>query len=156
MTAKILLNPAKPHSAPGSHNRARQPERARQIEAEQVRFLYTQQWMEKAASYIRSLKLHTRDLKQGEERAFSVLPVIEDIGILLSHRLRLSQCTLTVSCTSSQPMLHGDPSKLGQVLTNLIVNATDAYKEASEEEGEIGIEVSEDGDILDGEAQAGG
>jgi len=35
------------------------------------------------------------------------------------------------------------------VLTNLIVNATDAYKEASKEKGEIGIEVSEDGDILE-------
>jgi len=109
----------------------------------------TQQWMEKAAMYIRSLKLHTRDLKQGEERTFSILPVIDDAVLLLSHRLRLSQCTLAVSCTSSDPTLHGDPSKLGQVLTNLIINATDAHKDAGKEEGEIHLEINEDRDILE-------
>jgi PAS domain S-box-containing protein len=105
--------------------------------------------MEKAATYIRSLKLHTRDLKPGEKKVFSVLPVIEDVGLLLSHRLRLSGCTLTVSCTSSDPILHGDPGKLGQVLTNLIVNATDAYQDAGKDGGEISIEVSEEQEVLE-------
>jgi len=109
----------------------------------------TQQWMEKAASYIRSLKLHTRDLKRGEERAFSVLQVIEDAGLLLSHHLRLSQCTLNISCTSSEPTLHGDPGKLGQVLTNLVVNAIDAYKDAGKEGREINVEIAEDGEVLE-------
>jgi len=109
----------------------------------------TQQWMGKATEYIRSLKLHSRDLKQGEKRAFSVLQVIKDVDLLLAHRLRLSQCTLTVSCTPSEPILHGDPGKLGQVLTNLSVNAIDAYKEAGKDSGEIRLEIDEDGDILE-------
>ena len=109
----------------------------------------TQQWMEKAAAHIRSLKLHTRDLKQGEEWAFSILQTLEDTGLLLAHRLRLSQCTLTVSCTSAKPILYGDPSKLGQVLTNLTVNAIDAYKDAGKDGGEIRINVGEVGDILE-------
>jgi C4-dicarboxylate-specific signal transduction histidine kinase len=101
----------------------------------------TQQWLEKAAAHIRGLKLHTRDLQGGEEQIFSVLQVIEDTTSLLSHRLRLAQCTLVVSCTAAEPVVHGDPSKFGQVLTNLIVNAIDAYKDLMG--GEIHVEVAE-------------
>jgi signal transduction histidine kinase len=101
----------------------------------------TQQWLEKAAAHIRGLKLHTRDLQGGEEQTFSVLQIIEDTKSLLSHRLRLAQCTLVVSCTAAEPVVHGDPSKFGQVLTNLIVNAIDAYKDLMG--GEIHVEVAE-------------
>jgi signal transduction histidine kinase len=108
----------------------------------------TQQWTNKAAAHIRSLKLHTRDLHRGEERRFSVLQTIEDTHLLLSHRFRFSQCNLTVSSTVEDPMLHGDPGKLGQVLTNLICNAIDAYKDAGRVGGEIAITVSEGGTEL--------
>jgi len=43
--------------------------------------------------------------------------------------------------------MHGDPSKLGQVLTNLIINAIDAYKDLSG--GEIHVEVAEAGSHLE-------
>jgi signal transduction histidine kinase len=107
----------------------------------------TQQWLEKAAAHIRGLKLHTRALQGGEEQTFSVLKVIEDTKSLLSHRLRLAQCTLVVTCTATEPVMHGDPSKLGQVLTNLIINAVDAYKGLSG--GEIDVEVAEAGSYLE-------
>jgi C4-dicarboxylate-specific signal transduction histidine kinase len=107
----------------------------------------TQQWLEKAAAHIRGLKLHTRDLQGGEEQTFSVLKVIEDTKSLLAHRLRLAQCTLVVSCTATDPVVHGDPSKLGQVLTNLIINAIDAYKDLAG--GEIHVEVAEAGSQLE-------
>jgi signal transduction histidine kinase len=107
----------------------------------------TQQWVEKAATHIRSLKAHTRDWRRGEEQTFSVLQVIEDTGMLLAHRLRLSQCSLLVSCATAQPLLHGDPGKLGQVMTNLIINAIDAYK--GTEGGEVRVEVVESEDFLE-------
>jgi signal transduction histidine kinase len=107
----------------------------------------TQQWLEKAAAHIRSFKLHTRDLQGGEEQTFSVPQVIEDTKLLLSHRLRLAQCTLVVSCTAAEPVVYGDPGKLGQVLTNLIVNAIDAYKDLTG--GKISIEVAEAGAFLE-------
>ncbi|MBI3801132.1 MAG: GAF domain-containing protein, partial [Deltaproteobacteria bacterium] len=107
----------------------------------------TQQWLEKAAAHIRSFKLHTRDLPEGEEQTFSVLQVIEDTKLLLSHRLRFAQCILVVSCTAAEPVVYGDPSKLGQVLTNLIVNAIDAYKDLMG--GEIYVDVAEAGGGLE-------
>ncbi len=108
----------------------------------------TQQWMEKAAAHIRSLKLHTRDLKPGEEKPFSVVEAIEDTGLLLAHRLRQSQCTLTTTSTAKSPFVYGDPSKLGQVLTNLIANAIDAYKDLSERANTIEVTVNEDGNFV--------
>lgn len=109
----------------------------------------TQQWVEKASAHIRSLRTHTRDLQQGESRPFSVMQVIEDTGLLLSHRLRLSQCSLIVSCSAANPILYGDPSKLGQVLTNLIVNAIDAYLATKGAGGEITVQVSEENSSLE-------
>jgi signal transduction histidine kinase len=109
----------------------------------------TQQWMEKAAAHIRSLKLHTRDGQRGEERLFSVLQTIEDTRLLLAHRLRFSGCTLSVSCHIEDPTLHGDPSKLGQVLTNLVGNALDAYKDANRRGRDIMITVHDEGEDLE-------
>jgi signal transduction histidine kinase len=103
----------------------------------------TRQWVEKAAAHIRSLKTHTRNLQPGEARPFSVMHVIEDTGVLLSHRLRLSQCSLIVSCSAAHPILYGDPGKLGQVLTNLIVNAIDAYLDKKITGGEVVVDVAE-------------
>jgi C4-dicarboxylate-specific signal transduction histidine kinase len=109
----------------------------------------TQQWMKKAAAHIRSLKLHTRGAQRGEECFFPVLQVVEDTRMLLAHRLRLSGCTITVSCHDENPMLYGDPSKLGQVLTNLLGNAVDAYKDVHRNEGNILITVNNEPEGLE-------
>ncbi|NOT54593.1 MAG: GAF domain-containing protein [Deltaproteobacteria bacterium] len=108
----------------------------------------TQQWLEKAAAHIRSLKLHTRDLQQEQAKLFSVVQVIEDTSLLLSHRLRLAQCTVSLTCTATNPVLYGDPSKFGQMLTNLIGNAIDAYQDTGGVESEIRVSVTEEDDTL--------
>jgi signal transduction histidine kinase len=108
----------------------------------------TQRWLEKAAAHIRSLKLHTRDLQQEQAKLFSVIQVIENTSLLLSHRLRLVQCTLSMTCTAANPMLYGDPSKFGQVMTNLIGNAIDAYDDTGNAEGEIRVSVTDEDETL--------
>lgn len=116
-----------------------------EIAAEMENLIHnTQQWTERAVAYIRSLKLQTREVKQGEEREFSILQSIEDTKLLLSHRLRNSHCTITVACPTLAPTLRGDPSKFGQVLTNLIGNAMDAYKDTGKNGGEIQVAIAED------------
>ena len=108
----------------------------------------TRDWLRKAAAHIGSLKLHTRALQNVDVKSFPVLQIVEDVGLLLSHRLRLSQSRLVVECSSENPQLHGDPGKLGQVLTNLLSNAIDANREAARPNAEIRIVVQEDGDTL--------
>jgi C4-dicarboxylate-specific signal transduction histidine kinase len=109
----------------------------------------TREWVEKASAHIRSLKGQTRDLQRGQTIEFSVLPVIEETTVLVSHRLRLSACTVVTACTSPNPMLKGDPAKLGQVLANFITNSIDAYKAADKERGEIRIEVGGNDTMLE-------
>src|SRR5258708_18963192 len=108
----------------------------------------TRDWLRKAAAHIGSLKLHTRALQNVDVRSFPVLQIIEDVGLLLSHRLRLSQSRLMVESSSENPQLDGDPGKLGQALTNLLSNAIDANREASRPNAEIRVIVREDDDAL--------
>jgi signal transduction histidine kinase len=109
----------------------------------------TRQWVEKASLHIRSLKAHTRDLQHNQQVEFSILQTIEETRSLLANRLRLSQSTLSVTCTEAAPSIYGDPGKLGQVLTNLVANAIDAYKAAGKNGGDIHVEVKTLDDILE-------
>lgn len=103
----------------------------------------TQEWVTKATTYIRTLKLQARGMQGDTKQNFALVQVIEDTKLLLAHKLRLTQCAVQVSGASPDIILHGDPSKLGQVLTNLIGNAMDAYQEASTKEGVIQVAVQE-------------
>ncbi len=109
----------------------------------------TRDWVEKASAHIRTLKSHTRTHDHGQEVEFSILQAIEDTAMLVSHRLRLSGCTLTTACTVPDLVLKGDPGKLGQVLANLVVNSIDAYTATGKSGGGIHIGVTSDADMLE-------
>ena len=98
-------------------------------------------WTSKAAGYIRSIKAHTRGAESGQERSFDVAQLIEDTRLLLAHRLRLSACSVTIDCPPGV-MLYGDPGRLGQVLTNLLTNAIDAYEGKGTDAGTIRVAVT--------------
>ena len=104
----------------------------------------TTEWLRKAAAQISSLKVHTRALQSRDEKTFPVLPVVEEVSLLLSHRLRLAQSRVIVESSAENPMLFGDPGKLGQVLTNLLSNAIDANIEAARTNAEMRIGLQED------------
>ncbi len=106
----------------------------------------TWQWMEKAAAHIRGLKAHTRDVQRSEERMFSVKEIVEQVPLLLSHRMRVSQCEMTLKCLASEPYLYGDPGKLSQVVTNLVLNAIDSYKGAPGSGNQIELVIDQDPD----------
>jgi signal transduction histidine kinase len=104
----------------------------------------TADWLRKAAAHISSLKVHTRALQSVDEKSFPVLQIVEDVRLLLSHRLRLAQTHVAVESSSDNPVLFGDPGKLGQVLTNLLSNAIDANREAARPNAEVRISVREE------------
>ncbi|HVN30280.1 MAG TPA: ATP-binding protein, partial [Candidatus Binataceae bacterium] len=105
-------------------------------------------WLRKAAAHIGSLKVHTRALRNVDEKTFPVIQIVEGVTLLLSHRLRLAQSRVTIDSLPENPVLFGDPGKLGQVLTNLLSNAIDANLEAMKQDAEIRIAIREDGHSL--------
>jgi signal transduction histidine kinase len=103
-------------------------------------------WTEKAARFVRSIKGYTLGRREElQEREFNVGDVIDETRQLLAHRLRLCRCTLRVDVADGTPALFGDAGKLGQVLTNLVTNAIDAYRDAGAEGGEIAVLATLDG-----------
>ena len=95
-------------------------------------------WTGKAVSYIRGMKAHTRAGDDEEERHFEIGEVLEEVRRLLAHRAHLASCQLDVRCTGGLD-LHGDPGKLARVVTNLVVNALDAYEDNRAQGGIIRV-----------------
>jgi signal transduction histidine kinase len=81
---------------------------------------------ERAVAFVRGVKSQTRDPRPDERLRFRVVPVIQDVLLLLDHALRQSRCTATFDYDVDGLELLGSPGRLAQVVTNLITNAIDA------------------------------
>lgn len=108
------------------------------------------------SSIVNSVRNNTRNLSGETNTLIDLRYTIEDLKILLGHELRHSHCEI-VYMEDKHTMLMGDPGKLGQVLTNLITNAIQAYGgnpgtveiEAQNGEKEVLISVADKGPGID-------
>ncbi len=108
-----------------------------------------EEWTRKAVSYIRSVKSHGR-VADGPAAPFDVGRLLEhDLQPLLAHRLRLIGGQLELHVAPDLPELHGNGTRLGQVLANLINNAIDACEGLPAERAQIVVEaLREDDDVI--------
>jgi C4-dicarboxylate-specific signal transduction histidine kinase len=83
------------------------------------------------------VKTHGREPHPALHQRFTVRSVVEETRALLTQRLRLECCELTLAEHPEGVSLVGDPARLGQILVNLVTNALDAYEEAHLEESRI-------------------
>jgi signal transduction histidine kinase len=103
------------------------PEDYREITKEMLQALQLAQKAAKQASdYVRSIKSQTRDLTPQERLRFDAVQVIRDSLLLLNHALRHGKCAARLELASETVQLYGSPSRLAQVVTNLVMNAIDA------------------------------
>ncbi|GIW41497.1 MAG: hypothetical protein KatS3mg076_2074 [Candidatus Binatia bacterium] len=105
-------------------------------------------WAEKAAAFIRSVKTQGREVARGEPARFQLRKVVEETQALLAHRLRATSCTVEYREEPEGLEVVGDPSRLGQVLVNLVGNAIDAYEDAGSSEGRIEVRAARERDKL--------
>jgi DNA-binding LacI/PurR family transcriptional regulator/signal transduction histidine kinase len=84
---------------------------------------------QKVAGFVRGIKAETRDLSSQEFCHFDPALVIEETLLLLDHAARAANCTITLRPDQPDLELFGSPSRLAQVVTNLVTNAIDASAE---------------------------
>lgn len=81
---------------------------------------------EKIIKIVNSMRNQIRNLGSDQKVDFKVSDVINDVRIIASNEIQKNNCTLQVNIEDDL-YIHGDPTKLGQVFTNLILNAVQAY-----------------------------
>jgi len=103
------------------------PEKRKEMEEEILhQIINSSNASQKIVKIVNSIRNHTRNLSGENIQDFYVSSVFEDIKILLNHQLKGAVCELEVEAEDKM-LVNGDPGKLGQVLTNLVVNALQAY-----------------------------
>ncbi|MGE5329182.1 MAG: histidine kinase N-terminal 7TM domain-containing protein [Deltaproteobacteria bacterium] len=81
---------------------------------------------ERISKIVNSIRNHTRNLSSENIQQFYIMNVLDDVKVLINHQLKNSGCELVIT-EEEKYSVKGDPGKLGQVFTNLIVNAIQAY-----------------------------
>lgn len=110
----------------------------------------------KILKIVGTIKNHTRNLNGETKEVFLVKNVVDNVIIMIDHRIRKSKVTLKVS-GNEKILIKGDPGKLSQVLTNFIVNSIEAYEnKALERFIEINLSQVDKNSIISIKDQAGG
>ncbi len=89
----------------------------------------------KIINIVNSMRNQIRNLGNDTKIKFKISSVINDIKVITYHELMKNHTEININIEDDVE-IEGDPTKLGQVLTNLIVNASQAY---GEKEGKIDI-----------------
>jgi C4-dicarboxylate-specific signal transduction histidine kinase len=107
------------------------------------------EWTQKAARFVRSIKVYGLAREDLREHEFQVTEVLEESCQLLAHRIRLCDCRVSLSVDPATPALFGDAGRLGQVIANLVTNAVDAYRDGGQGGGEVRLSAAlEAGDVV--------
>jgi signal transduction histidine kinase/DNA-binding LacI/PurR family transcriptional regulator len=88
-----------------------------------------EQAAEKSAGFIRGIKAQTIDMKFTNLQLFNAAFVITDALNILEFAVRKGHCQLVTNFDDSI-LLYGDPRRLVQVVTNLVMNSIEACKPA--------------------------
>ncbi|MEG2310878.1 MAG: HAMP domain-containing sensor histidine kinase, partial [Clostridia bacterium] len=83
---------------------------------------------EKIIKIVNSMRNQIRNLGSNQKINFKISEVINDIRIIAYNEIQKNKCELIVDI-QDDVVVNGDPTKLSQVFTNLIINAIQAYDE---------------------------
>ena len=84
----------------------------------------------KIVNIVNSMRNQIRNLGGNTNVVFKISDVINDIKCITLHEVKKYKADIDV-LIEDDLKIKGDPAKLGQVLTNLIMNAAQAYKETN-------------------------
>ncbi|MEG1204592.1 MAG: HAMP domain-containing sensor histidine kinase [Clostridia bacterium] len=93
----------------------------------------------KIINIVNSMRNQIRNLGGDTDIKFKISSVVKDIKIITYHEVGKNKSEVVVNIKDDLD-IKGDPTKLGQVLTNLVVNAAQAYGEENGGKIEIIVE----------------
>ena len=82
----------------------------------------------KILNIVNSMRNQIRNLGGNTDTVFKISTVINDIKCITYHEVRKYKAEVEVEIEDDLS-IKGDPAKLGQVLTNIVMNAAQAYKD---------------------------
>lgn len=85
---------------------------------------------DKIVNIVNSMRNQIRNLGGNTNVRFKISSVVNDIKCITYHEVKKYKAEVDVEIEDDLEIM-GDPAKLGQVLTNLIMNAAQAYKDTS-------------------------
>ncbi|HEX3030428.1 MAG TPA: ATP-binding protein [Clostridia bacterium] len=97
---------------------------------------------EKSSGFIKGIKAQTTNINAPVFQVFNAADVIKDVLSILNFALKKGNCRLSTNIDKSIK-LYGDPNKLVQVATNLVINSIDACKPDG---GNISVILENNGD----------
>lgn len=111
---------------------------------------------EKIISMVNSMRNQIRNLGASDKQEIIVRKVIKDTEIIVRNELVRTGCNINVDC-NDDIVVFGESNKLGQVITNIVMNSIQAY-EGNKTKGDIDIVVVNTGKeiIIKIEDKAGG
>ncbi len=81
---------------------------------------------DKIIKIVNSMRNQIRNLGSEEKVDFKISEILSDVKIIAFNELQKNKCDLEINIVDDLSV-HGMPTKLSQVLTNLIINAMQAY-----------------------------
>lgn len=119
------------------------PEDHRSIAQDMMKHLQlAENGAEKSAGFISGIKAQTTNMNTSNSQVFIAADVIIEALSVLEFALKKGNCKLITNCDKSVK-LYGDPKRLVQVITNLVINSIDACKPDG---GNISISLINNGD----------
>ncbi len=104
------------------------PDDHKLIAQDMMKFLkIAEQAAGKSAGFIKGIKAQTVNMNTSNSQVFNVADVISDALSVLDFALKNGNCKLVTDYDNSIS-LYGDPKRLIQVITNLVLNSIDACK----------------------------
>lgn len=103
------------------------------------------EWAERASAFLKRITNQSRDPHSQARQRFLVSTVVAETTALLAHRLRAAKARVDVEEDQPALALVGDPASLGQVLTNLIGNALDAYEDVGAADRRLHVRIRREG-----------
>ncbi len=81
----------------------------------------------------------------GEKVHFSVVQSVDSVSRFLRHSMAEKNVSVAVSCAEGVPLVVGDPQAIGQVLLNILKNASEALEEGGGGKISVSIEAHASG-----------